>query len=155
MARKLLLTAVLVNAERVLARLAGQAHHRRRSTGRSFTMLAKLIIGAALLAAAAPAYAEDWDFVLVNKTGKTVKAVELSGAGKAAWVSEDVREERENKPVKPGESHTVHFDKQECTLDIRLTFSDDSQTVFSNFNACDNAFGEFSYKGELPVVKGS
>lgn len=118
-------------------------------------MTAKLLIGAALLTAAAPAYAEAWDFVLVNKTGKTVKAVELSSAGQGAWVSEEVMEERENKPVRPGESHTVHFDKKECTLDVRLTFSDDVQAVFSKFNACDNAFGEFSFKGELPVIKGS
>ena len=55
----------------------------------------------------------------------------------------------------PHEMVTVHFDKKECTLDVRLTFSDDVQAVFSKFNACDNAFGEFSFKGELPVVKGS
>ena len=118
-------------------------------------MNAKLLIGAVLLAAAAPAHAEDWDFVLVNNTGKTVKGIELSSAGQAAWTSEQVEEDRENKPIRPGENHTVHFDKTECKVDVRLTFSDGSQTVFSNFDACDNAFGEFSFKGELPVVKGT
>jgi hypothetical protein len=60
-----------------------------------------------------------------------------------------------NGPVKPGVNHTVHFAKNGCKLDVRLTFSDDSQGVWSGFNSCDHAFAEVAYKGELPVVKGS
>ena len=118
-------------------------------------MVARLLIGAALLTLAAPAYAEDWDFVLVNKTGKTIKQIELSESGKDAWAQERLEEDRVNDPVRPGTSHTVHFDKTACAVDVRLTFSDGSQAVFSKFNACDNAFGDFAFKGELPVVKGS
>ena len=36
-------------------------------------MVAKFLIGAVLLATAAPAYAAEQEFVLVNKTGKTIK----------------------------------------------------------------------------------
>jgi len=118
-------------------------------------MIAKLLIGAALVAVAVPAHAEDWDFVLVNKTGKTIKAIELSEAGKAQWAKEKLEEDRVNDPVRAGTSHTVHFDKTSCSIDVRLTFADDSQTVWSKFNACDYPFGDFAFKGEVPVVKGS
>jgi hypothetical protein len=118
-------------------------------------MVAKLLIGVALLAVAAPAYAEDWDFVLVNKTGKSIKMIELSDSGKAAWAQEKLDEDMVHDPIRTGTNHTVHFDKTACAVDVRLTFADDSQAVFTNFNACDNAFGDFSFKGDLPVVKGS
>lgn len=118
-------------------------------------MVAKLLIGVALLAVAMPAYAEDWDFVLMNKTGKTIKMIELSDSGKAEWAQETLDAEMVHDPVSPGTNHTVHFDKKACSVDVRLTFNDDSQAVFNNFNACDNAFGDFSLKGDLPVVKGS
>ncbi len=118
-------------------------------------MVAKILFGAALMVVAVPAHAEDWDFVLVNKTGKTIKTVETSGAGKAEWVTEKLAEDMVHDPVRPGTNHTVHFDKTACKIDIRLTFSDDSQTVWSNFDACDNAFGDFAFKGDVPVVKGS
>ena len=117
-------------------------------------MVAKLLIGAALLAVAAPALAEDWDFVLVNKTGKTIKTVEVSEVGKAEWTPETLDEDMVHDPVRNGMNHTVHYDKG-CKVDVRLTFSDGSQSVFGNFNACDYAFGDFSFKGELPVVKGT
>jgi hypothetical protein len=118
-------------------------------------MVARILIGAALLSLAAPAYAEDWDFVLVNKTGKSIKLIELSESGKAAWVQEKLDEDMVNDPIRPGVNHTVHFNKTGCSLDVRLTFNDGSQAVWSNFNPCDFAFGDFSFKGELPVVKGS
>ena len=118
-------------------------------------MVAKLMIGAVLLAAATPAVAEDWDFVLVNKTGKTIKTVEVTDSGQAQWAKEKLEDDMANGPIRPGDNHTVHFSKNACKVDVRLTFGDDSQTVFSNFNVCDNAFGDFAFKGELPVVKGS
>jgi hypothetical protein len=118
-------------------------------------MVARFLIGAALIAVAAPAYAEDWDFVLTNKTGKTIKTVELSDSGKAQWAQEKLDEDMVHDPIRPGTNHTVHFDKNACSVDIRLTFADDTQAVFTNFNACDNAFADVSFKGDLPVVKGS
>ena len=65
-------------------------------------MVAKFLIGAVLLATAAPAYAAEQEFVLVNKTGKTVKTIELSDTGKAAWVAERLEEGRVNDPVRAG-----------------------------------------------------
>jgi len=117
-------------------------------------MVAKFLIGAVLLAVAAPAYAAEQEFVLVNKTGKTIKTIELSDVGKGEWVPETLDEDMVHDPVRNGMSHTVHYDKS-CSVDVRLTFSDGSQSVFGKFNACDYAFGDFSFRGELPVVKGT
>ena len=118
-------------------------------------MVAKFLIGAVLLTAAVPAYAAEQEFVLVNKTGKTIKTIEVSDVGKGEWTPETLDEDMVHDPIRPGTNHTVHFDKDQCSVDVRLTFADDSQAVFTNFNACDNAFGDFSFKGELPIVKGS
>ena len=120
-------------------------------------MVAKLLIGAVLLSFAAPAYADDWDFVLVNKTGKPIKLVEVSESGKAAWVKEVLDEDAVHGAIKPGENHTVHFTREpkSCAFDVRMTFQDDTQGVWSNFNVCNFAFGDFAFKGDLPVVKGS
>jgi hypothetical protein len=91
----------------------------------------------------------------MNKTGKTIKTVELSDSGKSEWAPERLDEDVIEDPIRPGTNHTVHFDKKTCSVDVRLTFSDDSTAVFNNFNVCDNAFGDFSFKGEAPIVKGS
>jgi hypothetical protein len=117
-------------------------------------MVAKFLIGAVLLATASPVFAAEQEFVLVNKTGKTIKTIEVSDVGKAEWMPETLDADMVHDPVRSGSNHTVHYDKA-CAVDVRLTFADDSQAVFGNFNACDNAFGDFSFKGDLPVVKGS
>ena len=117
-------------------------------------MVAKFLISVVLLTAAVPAYAAEQEFVLVNKTGKTIKTVEVSEVGKAEWTPETLDEDMVHDPVRNGMNHTVHYDKG-CKVDVRLTFSDGSQSVFANFDACDYAFGDFSFKGELPVVKGT
>lgn len=120
-------------------------------------MLKTIISAAALIALAAPAHAESWDFVLVNKTGKAVKTVEVSDSGKADWKKEALDEGRVTGEIKPGDNHTVHFEKdaKACTVDVRMTFADDSQAVWTGFNVCNYAFGDFSLKGDLPVVKGT
>ncbi len=120
-------------------------------------MVVKALIAASLLAYAAPAYAEEWDFVLVNKTGKPIKLVEVSETGTAMWVKEVLDEGAVHGAIKPGEDHTVHFtrDLKSCAFDVRMTFADDTQGVWSNFNVCKFAFGDFAFKGDLPIVKGS
>jgi hypothetical protein len=118
-------------------------------------MIERLLLGAALLAAAVPAQAEDWDFVLVNHTGKTIKTIEVSGSGKAQWAPEQLDEGIVHDPVRAGVSHTVRFDKTACAVDVRVTFSDDSQAVFTGFDACKNPVGDFSYKNGSPVARGT
>jgi len=120
-------------------------------------MRTQIAIGAGLLALAAPAHAENWDFVLVNKTGKTIKLVEVSQTGLADWKKDKRDEDQGPSTIKPGDDYTVHFDKDGgvCKYDVRVTFDGDSQLIFPAFDACKYAFGDFALNGELPVVKGS
>ena len=119
-------------------------------------MVARLLIGAALLTFAAPAYAEDWDFVLVNKTGKTIKQVEVAPSGSEGWTPEKVDEGMDSK-IRNGQDHTVHFTKDDkaCKFDVRLTFVDDTAVTARGLDVCDYAFAEFSFKGEALAIKGS
>lgn len=120
-------------------------------------MRIKLLAAGLLLTLAAPAFAENWDFVLVNKTGKTIKLVEVSESGQAAWKKELADEDRPATSIKPGQDHTVHFEREAkaCKFDVRMTFDDDSQAVWAGFDVCKFAFGDFALNGDLPVVKGT
>ncbi|MGX7952006.1 hypothetical protein ACWPM1_05505 [Tsuneonella sp. HG249] len=120
-------------------------------------MRIKLLAGGLLLTLATPALAENWDFVLVNKTGKTIKLVEVSQTGVSDWKKDKRDEDQGPSTIKPGEDYTVHFDKDAgvCKYDVRVTFDEDSQLIFPAFDACKYAFGDFALKGELPVLKGS
>ena len=120
-------------------------------------MRIKLLAGGLLLTIATPALAESWDFVLVNKTGKPIKLVEVSASGAADWKKELLEEDRVKGDIKPGADHTVHFEREPkaCSFDVRMTFGDDTQAVWTGFDVCKFAFGDFALKGDLPVVKGT
>jgi hypothetical protein len=96
--------------------------------------------------------------VLVNKTGKTIKLVEVSQAGAGNW-QKDVRDEdRGAGRVRPGEEYTVHFDKdgKTCKYDVRMTFDgEEIPVIWSGFDACKYAFGDFSLANGVPTVKGT
>ena len=115
-----------------------------------------LVTGAMLLALAAPAHAEDWDFVLVNQTGKTIKQVEVAPSGSGAWAKWKTEEDRSSE-IKPGEDYTVHFTKgaKECQFDVRLTFGDDTTAVAPGLNVCNFAFADFSLKNGSLAMKGN
>ena len=119
--------------------------------------MTRIALAAAMFAVAAPAHAESWDFVLVNKTGKSVKLVEVASAGSGTWSKEKRDEDRGPKSIKPGEDYTVHFEREAkaCKFDVRMTFEDDSQTVWPGFDVCKFAFGDFALNGETATVKGS
>ena len=58
---------------------------------------------AATLTFAAPALAEDWDFMLTNSTGKAIKSIEISAAGTDSWVPNKFDPElRKEASVKAG-----------------------------------------------------
>lgn len=117
----------------------------------------RIALAAAVVALAAPAHAESWDFVLVNKTGKTIKQVEVSDAGSGNWTKEKRDEDRGAAKINPGDDYTVHFEKGAgaCKFDVRMTFDDDSQTVWPAFDVCKYAFGDFTLANGAPTVKGS
>ncbi|MDF7776319.1 hypothetical protein P1X14_13770 [Sphingomonas sp. AOB5] len=97
---------------------------------------------AAAFLAAAPALAEDWDFILINNSGKSIKTFEISAAGAAKWEPNKVDPEiKRDAEVKNGGRTTIHFDKGDgCKYDLKATFSDDTSLVWTNINVCDNAY---------------
>ena len=116
-------------------------------------MRTKLVIGAVALLFAAPAFAEESDFILTNETGKAVKTVELSPAGSGTWQPNKVDAElRRESEVKAGGRTTVHFDKagSQCKYDVKLTFADDTSAVWSGINLCDNSYITMRYKAGAP-----
>ncbi len=119
-------------------------------------MRMKLVIGTVSLALAAPVHAEDWDFVLVNKTGKTIKQVELAPSGSESWFKWKTEDDKAST-IKPGVDFTVPFSKEPkaCQFDVRLTFEDDSTAAVRGLNVCNYAFADFSLKDGVLAVKGS
>ncbi len=115
-------------------------------------MLKLAMAAAAACALAAPAIAEDWDFVLTNKTGKVIKTVELAPSNTTTWQANKIDPEYKKDPtIKDGGRTTIHFDKGPgCKYDVKVTFADDSSAVWPNLNVCDNAFVTIRYTGDKP-----
>lgn len=97
----------------------------------------------ALTLTAAPALAEDWDFVLINEAGKPIKTIEIAVAGSDQWKpnvkAEDMADRGE---VKLKGRTTVHLDKPtgQCKFDIKATFGDGTSQVWQGANICDNSY---------------
>lgn len=115
--------------------------------------LMAMLAGPALVAAA-PAFADVWDFVLINDTGKEITLVEVAVTGSDKWqpnkVDPDIKAE---KSIKAAGRTSIHFDKSssECRFDIRATFADNSNAVWTNVNICDNAYVTVRYRNDTPT----
>jgi len=96
---------------------------------------------------AAPAHADEWDFVLINHTGKPIHRVEVAPSGTADWQRDKIDPELKHAgDVKVGARMTVHFDKDgNCRYDLRLTFSNGSVEVWDGLNVCDNSYFSIKY----------
>jgi len=105
------------------------------------------MIATAALLVAAPAFADDWDFVLINNSGKVVKTIDLAPTGTTTWQANKVDPDyKKDATVKAGGRMTVHFDKgATCKYDVKATFADDSSSVWTNINVCDNAYVTIKY----------
>jgi hypothetical protein len=108
----------------------------------------KTLLAIAALTVATPALADDWDFVLINSSGKEIKLIEISPTGASTWVKN--REDEGVKKaasIKSGGRMTVHFDKagNQCRYDVRGTFMDDTTAIWANINVCDNAYVTIKY----------
>jgi len=114
-----------------------------------------LIASAIVLGVAAPAFADDWDFMLVNATGKVIEKIEVAPTGSTSWVENKVDPELKKDPkIKVGGKTTVHFDKgAQCKYDVRATFEDKSTAVWSGYNACDNSYLTIALSGDKPTFK--
>jgi hypothetical protein len=115
-------------------------------------MMKLVATAAAALMIAAPALAEDWDFVLINNAGKSIKTVEISPGGAGTWVANKTDPEMKREALtKVGGRTTVHFDKGSgCKYDLRATFEDGSTAVWSGVNVCNNSYITIRYSGGTP-----
>jgi hypothetical protein len=111
-------------------------------------MLKLVLAAAATAAVAVPALADDWDFVLINNSGKVIKTIELAPTGTTTWQPNKIDPDfkKEDATVKAGARMTVHFDKGPgCKYDVKATFADDTSAVWTGINVCDNAFVTIRY----------
>ncbi len=111
-------------------------------------MLKLSLAAIAALSIAAPAMADDWDFVLINNAGKAIKTVEIAPTGTTTWQPNKVDPDfkKEDATVKPGARMTVHFDKGAgCKYDVKLNFADGSNGVWTGINVCDNSYVTVKY----------
>ena len=117
----------------------------------------KLIVAGAALVLAAPAFADAWDFVLTNDTGKDIKTIELSATGADKWQPNKIDTTiQKGDPIKAGGRTTVHFDKDaQCKWDVKLTFTDASTQTWSGINLCDDSFVTLHLKNGAPTFNGS
>jgi hypothetical protein len=110
-------------------------------------------VAVAMLGLAAPAYADAWDFILINNSGKEITLIELSPAGANQWQKNKVDEGEKPKNFKAGGRNTVHFDKaaSQCKWEIKATFADTSSAVFPAVNLCDASFVTIRFNGTTPA----
>lgn len=115
------------------------------------------VTAVALLALAAPALAEDWDFILVNNTGKPIKSIDISERGTGKWVANKLDPEMKREGItKVGGRMTVHFDKgSACKYDVKANFADDTNATWSGIDVCDNAFVTINYANGVASFKES
>ncbi|MDF2383195.1 hypothetical protein JMG10_17055 [Nostoc ellipsosporum NOK] len=110
-----------------------------------------LKLGLATIAAiviATPAMADDWDFVLINNTGKAIKTVEIAPTGTTTWQPNKIDPDfkKDDATVKSGARMTVHFNKGTvCKYDLKLNFADNSNSVWMGINVCDNSYVTVKY----------
>ncbi len=111
-------------------------------------MLKLGLAAVAALVIAAPAMADDWDFVLINSSGKTIKTVEIAPTGTTTWQANKIDPDfkKADATVKQGARMTVHFDKGTgCKYDLKLNFADGTDGVWTGVNVCDNSYVTVKY----------
>jgi hypothetical protein len=116
-----------------------------------------MAVAVAMLGFATPAWADAWNFILTNSTGKEIKVIEVSPAGAGQWQANKVEEGEKPKSIKLGGRTTIHFDKTgtQCKWEVKATFADDSSAVFPAVNMCDASFVTIRYVNGSPAATGS
>ena len=80
--------------------------------------------------------AANLDFIIVNRTRKTVVGLSITPTGERAGWSDDILVQTE---VPPGERAAASYtrDIELCRWDIRATYSDRRQQTWRGINLCD------------------
>ena len=106
----------------------------------------------AMVGLASPAFAEAWDLLVTNNTGKEIKLIEVSPAGAGKWQPNKVEADEKPRNIKTATRATIHFDKDAtCKWDLKATFTDDSNAVWSNINMCDVSSLTLRYANGAPT----
>jgi hypothetical protein len=79
--------------------------------------------------------AANLDFIIVNRTGRTIEALSISPAGEESW-SDDILVQRE---VPEGERAAASYsrDVELCRWDVRVTFEGGDRRSWPAVNLCD------------------
>ena len=79
--------------------------------------------------------AANLDFIIVNRTGRTIEALSISPAGEESW-SDDILAQRE---VPDGERAAASYtrDVELCRWDVRVTFEEGDRRSWPAVNLCD------------------
>jgi hypothetical protein len=88
------------------------------------------LIGLAMAASSAPAFADAGNFTLVNRTGANISMLQIRRVGTAAW------QPLTGSPSS-GARVAVAFANPDCAFDIRANLADGSNATFSGVNLCD------------------
>jgi hypothetical protein len=110
-------------------------------------MLKLGLAATAAIMVVSPALADDWDFVLINSSGKAIKTVEIAPTGTTTWQPNKVDPDfKKEDTVKAGGRMTVHFDKGPgCKYDVKISFADSSTGTWTAINVCDNSYVTVKY----------
>lgn len=89
----------------------------------------------AALASAAPVFAGDADFTLVNRTGYAIREVYIAPSHSAKWGSDRLGE----GTLANARQRLFKFsDKSSCKQDLQVVFDDDgSEVVWEGFDLCE------------------
>jgi hypothetical protein len=110
------------------------------------------VTAAAILGLASPAFADAWDFLMTNNTGKEIRLIEVSPAGAEKWQPNKLEDDEKPKNIKVAARATIHFDKDaSCKWDVKATFVDDSSAVWHNINMCDASAVTLRYANGTPT----
>lgn len=104
-----------------------------------------LLLGLALLAAQPDGDAMDGrelaagaanlDFILVNRTGQTITAVNISPAGEESWTDNILAQRDVPTDERAAASYTR--DVELCHWDVRVTFENGNRRSWPRINLCD------------------
>lgn len=100
---------------------------------------------------ATEAHAEPWDMVAINSTGKPIKTLQTSPSPGSVWAA--TTNDGAIATLNSGSRMTIHFDKPTgtCKFDLRATFSDATNAIFTSINVCDNLYVTLKFSNGKPV----
>ena len=111
----------------------------------------RTLVAAGLMLAAAPAFAQNADFTLVNATGYPISELFVSPAKAKSWGPDILGKHVINN----GEAWKITFpqSKDQCIQDMQITFEDDnSKVVWEELNLCEISKITLTYNRQSGVT---